>query len=372
MDISKKLNQLLWVLGWAMISVSAYLTYNHYMISPANSAGTLCNISSFLNCKAAATSQFSQFLGVPIAIFGIVTGLLTILAGFVKQPWIKQIYPISILNGIGCLVLGLYSILILESLCPFCTLYYIFSWAALFIISKKYTTLNFNPLHFIMVNMSYAVIFIAVYVSSFGHSTQPQAKADIKIDLYKQFLSYEKLPAPTMLSPLSLIKSKKEFKDNKLQILIFSDFQCPACKSIIPAVHAITTKYKENISFLYYPYPLDQNCHPQINRPFHKYACKAAYIAYCLKDQFAAVHDEFYDNQQNFASGWLDQFAKKYNVEKCVNSPKTKKAIVKFINFANDNYKINSTPTMIINGVKIEGGYPKELLINLLDELLKH
>jgi uncharacterized membrane protein/thiol-disulfide isomerase/thioredoxin len=374
--MQKDKNITLAILGGLMITTSAYLTYHFYHLQATNSAPSLCHISSFLNCDTAATSQLSNIAGVPISFFGVITGILTILLALFwnsSKEFIKQIHTIILLNAVGCLVLGIYSLIILHSLCPFCTLYYLFSWAAAFITFKKFKLPVFNPLILAQLLSPYAITFLIILVLSVPSTTTTTASnPDIKSQLYKQFLSYEKLPAPTMLSPLQLIKSNRAFKDNKLQILLFSDFQCPACRSIVPTVDAIVKKYKDNISFLYYPYPLDQNCHPQIHRPFHPFACKAAYIAYCLKDDFYTVHDELYAHQRDFSDEWLDNFAREKGVTTCVNDPRTKEDIVKFINFADKTYGINATPTMIINGVKIERGYPQNLLLELLDEILKH
>ena len=374
METNKKYNQLLIVLGSAMIAVSLYLTYRHYMTSPTTGSGTLCNINDFLNCEKAASSALSQLFGVPIAVFGILTGFFTMLGGVLRKNWIKQVYTLSILNSVGCLFLGLYSVGILHSLCPFCTLYYIFSWGALYSLYKKFGKPSFELIAFLQIGAVYAAVIIIFLIASLGtaNDKQPTSSSDISADLFKQFQSYEKLPAPALISPMQIIKSDKPFKDNKLQILLFSDFQCPACKAIIPTVNSIVKNYKENISFIYYPYPLDQACHPDIHRPFHAYACKAAYIAYCLKDDFYSIHETLYENQEKFSDEWLDAFAKEHKVERCVNDPKTKETIVKFIKYGSKNYKITATPTMIINGVKIEGGYPKELLLKLLNELLKH
>ena len=105
-------------------------------------------------------------------------------------------------------------------------------------------------------------MFALAYIVTPSTSSPQVDPTEINDSLYKQFLSYEKLPHPTIISPLQLIPNKLEFKDSKLQILIFSDFECPACKSILPTVKSIVEKYKTNISFLYYPYPLDHSCHP--------------------------------------------------------------------------------------------------------------
>lgn len=355
--------------GLAMIATSIYLTVSHYSTSPS-----LCNFSSFFNCSKAAQSPLSNIVGVPISVFGILSGIMTILFATLNKAWIKQFIYISVLNSIGCLFLGLYSILILKGLCPFCTLYYVLSWLSLYFIFISEERQKFYPPHFLQVSAHYVVVFIltlAISIGMGGKSHSPKVTKAMGDQLYEQFLSYEKLPAPKLISPMTLLKDDKPFAQHKVRILLFSDFECPACRALLPTVELLVEKFKQEVGFLYYPYPLDQACNPLINRPFHEYACKAAYIAYCKKENFYAIHDELYHHQSEFRKGWLSEYIKKNNLESCVNSPKTKEKIVELLGVGNSEYKITSTPTMIINGVKIEGVYPKELLVQLIEQLLK-
>ena len=54
----------------------------------------------------------------------------------------------------------------------------------------------------------------------------------------------------------------------------------------------------------------------------------------------------------------------------CTKSKETKEGVVKIIGEAK-RFNIVSTPTMLINGVKIEGGLPLDQIYIILDEILR-
>ena len=109
----------------AMIGVSIYLTTHYYdTLYPTQlgGAGSLCNLSNYFNCDAATYSKISNIAGVPIGFFGIIVGLLFIFSALMPSAAMeKTANAISKYNFIGCILLFIFSIGALGSLCPFCT-----------------------------------------------------------------------------------------------------------------------------------------------------------------------------------------------------------------------------------------------------------
>src|SRR5690606_8714908 len=104
-------------------------------------------------------------------------------------------------------------------------------------------------------------------------------------------------------------------------------------------------------------------------RPLHPFACKAAYLAACLPDKFAEVEAKIFANQDGLSDSWLEDYAKKENVLDCYKSEDTKAKVTEYIS-RSAPFNIRSTPTVILNGVKIEGVLPYNQLKILLDELV--
>ena len=98
-------------------------------------------------------------------------------------------------------------------------------------------------------------------------------------------------------------------------------------------------------------------------------ACQAAYLAACLPQKFSQVEKDIFDNQEGLSQAWLEDYAKKENVSDCYQSPETKNKVTEYIGLATP-FNIRSTPTLILNGVKIEGVLPYGQLKVLLDHLV--
>ncbi len=80
----------------------------------------------------------------------------------------------------------------------------------------------------------------------------------------------------------------------KVLIVQFSDFQCPSCATVEPAVHQFLDVYKGKIKVLYKYYPLTR---------IHKNAMPAAHAAECAarQNQFWPYHDKLYETQRQWA-----------------------------------------------------------------------
>ena len=68
--MNKKINALLISLVLTFATF-AYLTYHHYGLIFGFAQASLCQISQTINCDSAALSSYSEFLGIPIALFGL-------------------------------------------------------------------------------------------------------------------------------------------------------------------------------------------------------------------------------------------------------------------------------------------------------------
>ena len=366
-DKNLKTTLIIFTLSALMIGFSVYLTQHYFDLKfPTGLENkSLCNLNQFFNCDRTTLSLFGNILGVPLAIFGILIGAF-LMGGliFKNENFERTIYFTLAVNFIGCILLFSYSLFVLKGLCPFCTLYYIVSGLSFLFFFRKSKTMRPAPSYL----ASFAVIVLVISgVVKANVETKINSQKEIATDLIKQFYALPNLGEPKISSDFKIASAPNA----PIKMVIFSDFECPACKILSELLPQLALRYSGKIEIQYFYYPLDNSCNPAMERPMHQYACKAAYAASCMPLQdFSRVHDEIFHNQDKFGTGYVDQFIKNNKLETCVADPKTKEKVVALIKAA-DPFNIRSTPTYLINGVKIEGALPADQMFAIMDEILK-
>ncbi len=355
----------------AMIAVSIYLTTHFYnVLYPTNLGGasTICNISNFFNCDAATYSKLSNVAGIPISFFGIVVGLLFLFSSLMPSEALeKTSSAVSKYNFIGCIALFIFSLGALGSLCPFCTVYYVFSGIACFMM-WKYGINTWVP--DVKTSGLWGVLLI---IGSFLMYQNTKGKEEfttkMSASVVQQYRTLADMGEPDWESPYRIHSSTEKFADAPIRVTVFSDFQCPFCKMVAEQMPELARRYNGKINIQYMFYPLDAKCNSNVKGRFHDQACDAAYIAACDEKKFEEVHDEIFANQDKLASGILTDIAKKHELNGCLTNTDIQNKVIQAIN-QGTKYNLKSTPTIIINGKKIEGTIPSRQYFAIFDDIL--
>lgn len=360
------------LLNAAMVVISLYLTKHFYEVSfPTGFDGgsTLCSGSGFFSCDRTTLSALGSFWHVPTSFFGIVIGSMALIgAVFPSEGFERTNKFLAIFNVIGCVVLFLFSLIILKGLCPLCSVYYVLSIGSLIILLKKSCASFKSPDPKFLALGLVLVIAPAIFLNNL-YKGKEATKVNLNAQYIKNFSELQDLGDPVIPSPIMLHKGAKSFKESPLRVVIFSDFQCPFCQVVSKQAHDLVTEFKEKISIQYMFYPLDASCNKNIKGRFHDAACMASYLAACDADKFPEVHDYIFDNQTDINAENLQAWSKKFNLNGCFDNPKLKELVVQTID-AGEQYKVKSTPTIIVNGKKIEGTIPTMHLKAILNSLL--
>lgn len=154
-------------------------------------------------------------------------------------------------------------------------------------------------------------------------------------------------------------------KDAPIQIIVFSDFQCPFSKRGADTVSALEQKYGDKLMFVYKHLPL----------PFHPEAMPAAKatLAAARQGKYYEYHDKLFENQAQLSEALYVQIAKDLglNVDK-FNKDRNSKEIEDIVqaDVAQANsLGFNGTPGFALNGVKILGAYPQEHFEKIIQAL---
>ena len=151
-----------------------------------------------------------------------------------------------------------------------------------------------------------------------------------------------------------------------IEMIEFSDFQCPYCESAFPTVNQVLNTYGDRIHFTYRHYPL----------AIHPRARPAAEAAQCAAEQgkFWPFHDKLFGDQSRLSDADFRQDAAQLGLDTaqfnaCVDSRKYQAEVDVDIR-AGDEAGVSGTPAFYINGRMLSGAQPFEAFKRLIDEEL--
>jgi protein-disulfide isomerase len=152
-----------------------------------------------------------------------------------------------------------------------------------------------------------------------------------------------------------------------IELIEFSDFQCPFCQRANPTVDQVLKTYGDRIRFVYRHFPLS-------NHPNAKPAAEASQCA-AEQGKFWEYHDKLFANPSRLADGDLKQSAAELGLDtaafnKCVDTHKYAAQVESDFR-AGEDAGVNGTPAFFVNGRMISGAQPFEAFKRLIDEELE-
>lgn len=152
-------------------------------------------------------------------------------------------------------------------------------------------------------------------------------------------------------------------KSAPVEIIEFTDYQCPFCGRVRPTITQVLDKYKDKVRYVLRDYPL----------PFHGEAKKAAEAAHCAGEQgkYWEMSTILFKNQSALGVAKLKEYAKEAGLnqgkfDKCLDSSKYAKKVDE--NQADGSkVGVNGTPAFFINGVMLSGAQPIGAFTEVID-----
>jgi protein-disulfide isomerase len=154
-------------------------------------------------------------------------------------------------------------------------------------------------------------------------------------------------------------------KNAPITIVEWSDFQCPFCSRAQPTLHQIMKEYQGKVRLVWKNQPLSfhQNAMP---------AAEAAMAAYEQgNDKFWAMHDRFFEKQNELSPVYYEQVAREIGLDvpkwKATVESRSSQAAILGDMTAGNAVGANGTPTFFINGRKLVGAMPFESFKAVID-----
>lgn len=329
-------------LGGLSLAIVSLIHYRDFL-AHGTSQSAMCNISATVNCDAVNASEWSSLFGIPVALYGCIfyIGFLFVLLLFYRsrRPNLHHtLLILTIVGGLISLVLFSVSFQKIGVLCPFCIGVYAINLLLLVVafFSGADTPLRVRLLEGVRsllmtprllfvtpkgvsANETFAgrVLFIGLIASIFAVlNSLPEKRRPLPmaIDSTSTGVKGTHQGTITALPPeqasaddIAAWRSstfdsiyvvggdarQRDFvknPDGVVEIVEFSDFECPACHSAFTILETLSMKFGEKLRIVHKNFPLDQACNPHLPGPLHMRACLASTLARC-----AGEHDKFWE-----------------------------------------------------------------------------
>ena len=153
----------------------------------------------------------------------------------------------------------------------------------------------------------------------------------------------------------------------KVQVVEFSDFQCPFCSQAASVVHQIRQKYGDKVRFTFRQFPL----------PMHPNAREAAEAALAAGTQgkFWEFHDRLFKSQSHLDRAALEEHAKETGLnvaafKKSLDEHKFGPVVDADLKLG-EKVQVNGTPSMFVNGQRVANPTNFEAVSALIEAALK-
>jgi protein-disulfide isomerase len=149
-------------------------------------------------------------------------------------------------------------------------------------------------------------------------------------------------------------------------IVVFSDFQCPFCARVSPTLDEVQRTYGDKVRIVWKHQPL----------AFHPNALPAAEAAEAAREQgkFWQMHDRLFAGQRELSADSYERFAKEIGLDvrrfqESVRSGRARPRIQEDQKLA-ARIGAEATPTLFVNGERVEGAVPFQTLKPIIDRKL--
>jgi protein-disulfide isomerase len=152
-------------------------------------------------------------------------------------------------------------------------------------------------------------------------------------------------------------------KNAPITVVLFSDFQCPFCSRVEPALVELEKAYPGKVRIAWKNFPLS----------FHNNAKPAAEAALAANEQgkFWQMHEILFKNQQALSAADLEKYAKEIGLD--MGKYKAAMDSHKFAAWVDNDMKqgaslgVEGTPAAFVNGQLVSGAQPVDAFKKIVD-----
>jgi len=367
------------LIGLGMVGASL-LAIHHFFAAnfpAAIYAGSVCDLSAFVNCDAAAFAPLAQFGGVPLGYFGLMTGGLVVLGAlFASETLERTNLFLATVNVLAVVGLAGYAVFVGSSLCLYCGGYWLCSLASAGVYWRWAEGREVPGGVARLVRPSplvLAVFALVVGAGAFGYARFTDAKRQAQTGgeaarVVREFFALPHVAWPSTISPFWSVRSAPRFEDAPIQVVEYSDFLCSDCLLAYRQLRVLKRDFAGKLNVAFQPFPLEARCNAVVEKNKHPGACDVIAIAFAAgPERFPAIHDEIFAHFRLAKTpAWRAALARRYGVPGATADTAVLGQARRLMETGREYgrtsdrfpYGIRSTPTMIVNNRLIIGTLP--------------
>ena len=385
-DKRKLLIQILSVIGFGLTIKLAMIYYvaNYDKYSLAS----FCSINDFIDCDGAAKTSVSQFLGIPLAYWGMFFYVTVLFLTFVDKlkniKFLKflEVFknPMAYITVIGTIAfivsmsLACISIFRIKKLCILCVITYFIDFLIALIPSKNwkdyFVSFKTTVLDFWEGVKKYPKTFVVLLLMAVSFLTYTEM-SDCFVPHIKKAKDIKKF-YNMKENPYRVHGNVLGNENGDVVIELFSDYGCPVCYIHNIMLHKAVQEY-QNVKVVHYNMPFDKECNLEISATMHPGACYMARAALAAGKQgdYWGMSSLLYENHPMNDEALIPLIEKlgldKDKFLKYMNSKEAEDTIHEQL-YKSYELNLDATPTMFVNGEKQLGVMAYQDLQKLLEK----
>jgi len=295
----------IWTLVLIALAVTVDLAFIYYEANFNKYAlASFCSINDFIDCDGVAKTTESQFLGVPLAYWGLfLYGFIMMLMSvdFLKKiPFLKflevfknkyhYIASLGLISFTISMILLCVSLFGIHKLCIMCAITYVLNLVigivavqgidGGFIGAIKQSFKDFIDA---LKPLPYRIAFVTVMVCvcAFLGWAFSSAKFSPALEWHRNIGEFANAKVNKYAVKGNILGSKA---DDAIVFEVYSDYRCPICKAANIMIHKVAKDFK-NVRVEHKNLPLDITCNKYLRQPFHENSCNLARYGVAARNQ---------------------------------------------------------------------------------------
>jgi uncharacterized membrane protein/protein-disulfide isomerase len=388
-----------WLLaGFTLLGLAASVAAAvvHYRLLTIPDYQSICDINATWSCASAYLSQYGSYLGIPVAVLGVLfftaVSLLLVADHRGSQSAMSVVVLLSSVGLAFVLYLGYATFFLLKTICIICLITYVAA-IGLFVVAnvimrRPMRTLPQFLRHDVrgLARSPIAVVVTLLFVA--GATTAiayfPREPATVSAQeggatqeqgAQRELAAEERAQVERAFDAMPRNVVPVDAEGAKVVVVKFNDFQCPACANAHNLYKPVFERWEREapgqVKLFVKDFPLEPECNTGVSRNVHPAACEAAAAVRLAREQQkdAALEEWFYGNQGAMTAesvraaardvGGVEKFDSRY--QSALEGVKSDVALASTLG-------VSATPTIFINGVKLDRLPPP----NVLDAVIAH